>query len=167
MIRIEAVRRTTVPTTVVATVVATICMLAACAGPVTLVDSPSIRLTRIDSGHMSFNRQNFVLGFDISNPNSFPLPVQVLNYNVQIADQDFASGKTEGAFTVPANGDSSFAISVDLDMMQQSSSISSLLRVGSQGQIPYELNGSLTVDIPFTRAIPFSNKGTISLISGL
>jgi LEA14-like dessication related protein len=163
MIRIEAITRTAVP----AAILATICLLAACAGPVTLVDSPSIRLTRIDSGHMSFNRQTFVLGFEISNPNSFSLPVQVLNYNVKFADQDFASGKTEGAFTVPANGDSSFAISVDLDMMQQASSIASLLRAGSEGQIPYELNGSLTVDIPFTKPIPFSNKGTISLISGL
>jgi LEA14-like dessication related protein len=116
---------------------------------------------------MSFNRQTFVLGFEISNPNSFSLPVQVLNYNVKFAGQDFANGKTEGAFTVPANGDSSFAISVDLDMMQQASSIASLLRAGSEGQIPYELNGSLTVDIPFTKPIPFSNKGTISLISGL
>ena len=163
MIRIEAITRTAVP----AAILATICLLAACAGPVTLVDSPSIRLTRIDSGHLSFNRQTFVLGFDISNPNSFPLPVRVLNYDVQIADQEFASGKTESAFTVPANGDSSFAISVDLDMMQQASSIASLLRAGSQGQVPYELNGSLTVDIPFTRAVPFSHKGPISLVSGL
>ncbi len=146
---------------------AAICMLAACAGPLTLVDSPSIRLTRIESGHMSFNRQKFVLGFDISNPNSFPLPVQVLNYSVRIADQQFASGKTEGAFTVPANGDSSFAIGVELDMMQQASRIGSLLRAGSQGQISYELSGDLTVDIPFTQPIPFSNKGTISLVSDL
>jgi LEA14-like dessication related protein len=167
MIGYQTITRSSVLATVVATILATICMLAACAGPAMLVDSPTIRLTRIESGHMSFNRQTFVLGFDISNPNSFPLPVQVLNYNVQIADQQFASGKTDGAFTVPANGDSSFAISVDLDMMQQTSRIGTLLRAGSQGQIPYELNGSLTVDIPFTQAIPFSNKGTISLISGL
>jgi LEA14-like dessication related protein len=163
MIRNKTVTRTSV----LATILATIGTLAACAGPVTLVDSPSIRLTRIESGYMSFNRQTFVLGFDISNPNSFPLPVQVLNYSVQIADQQFASGKTEGAFTVPAHGDSSFSISVDLDMMQQASSIASLLRAGSQGQVPYELNGSLTVDIPFTQPISFSNKGTIPLVSDL
>ncbi len=116
---------------------------------------------------MSFSRQTFVLGFDISNPNAFPLPVKVLSYSVQIADQRFASGQTDGAFTVPANGDSSFAISVDLDIMQQTSRIASLLRAGSEGEINYELNGSLTVDIPFTKPIPFSNKGTISLIAGL
>ncbi len=143
-----------------------ICMLAACAGPVTLVDSPSVRLTRIDSGRMSIDRQTFVLGFDISNPNAFPLPVKELSYNVRIADQQFASGKTEGAFTVPANGDSAFDISVDLNMMQQSAQIASLLRAGSQGLVTYELNGSFAVDIPFTQPIPFSNKGTISLISG-
>lgn len=145
---------------------ATSCLLAACAGPVTLVDSPTVHLARIEAGHMSFNRQTFVLGFDISNPNPFPLPVQVLSYDVSIADQPFASGRTQGAFTVPANGDSSFAISVDLDMMQQASRVASLLRAGSRGQIPYELNGSLTVDIPFTRPIPFSNSGSISLASG-
>ncbi|HSD68456.1 MAG TPA: LEA type 2 family protein, partial [Woeseiaceae bacterium] len=117
------------------------------------MDSPTVHLARIESGHMSFNRQTFVLGFDISNPNPFPLPVQVLSYDVSIADQPFASGRTQGAFTVPANGDSSFAISVDLDMMQQASRVASLLRAGSRGQIPYELNGSLTVDIPFTRPI--------------
>ncbi len=163
MIRIKIVTRSSV----LAVVLAPICMLMACAGPVTLVDSPSVRLTRIESGHMSFNRQTFVLGFEISNPNSFPLPVQALRYSVHIVDQQFASGQTEGAFTVPANGDNAFAISVDLDMMQQTSRIAYLLRAGSQGQVPYELNGSLAVDIPFTKPIPFSNKGTISLISGL
>ena len=148
-------------------ILAATCFLAACAGPVTLVDSPTIRLTRIEPGHMSFNRQTFVLGFDISNPNAFPLPVEVLSYDVSIADQQFASGKTKGAFTVPANGDGTFAISVDLDMIQQASRVASLLRAGSQGRIPYELNGSLTVDIPFTRPIPFSNSGSIALASGL
>jgi len=146
-------------------VVAT-CLLGACAGPATLVDSPTIRLAKIESGHMSFSRQTFVLGFDISNPNPFPLPIQVLSYDVSLADEQFASGRTEGAFTVPANGDGSFAISVDLDMIQQAARVASLLRAGSQGQIRYELNGSLTVDIPFTRPIPFSNSGTISLASG-
>jgi LEA14-like dessication related protein len=144
-----------------------ICLLAACAGPVTLVDSPSVRLTRIESGRMSFDRQTFVLGFDISNPNAFPLPVKELSYNVQIANQQFASGKSWAAFTVPSNGDSSFAISVDLDMMQQASQIASLLRAGSRGALAYELNGKLAVDIPFTRPILFSNKGTISLVADL
>jgi len=147
-------------------IVAATCLLGACAGPATLVDSPTIRLAKIESGHMSFSRQTFVLGFDISNPNPFPLPIQVLSYDVSLADERFASGRTEGAFTVPANGDGSFAISVDLDMIQQASRVASLLRAGSQGQIRYELNGSLTVDIPFTRPIPFSNSGTISLASG-
>jgi LEA14-like dessication related protein len=143
------------------------CLLVACAAPVTLVDSPSVRLTGIESGRMNFDRQTFVLGFDISNPNTFPLPVKELNYNVKIAGQQFASGKTEGAFTVPSNGDSSFAISVDLNIMQQSSQIGTLLRAGSQGFVSYELDGSLAVDIPLARPIPFSGKGTISLIADL
>lgn len=145
-----------------------LCMLTtACTGPVTLVDSPSVRLTRIETGHMSFDSQTFVLGFDISNPNSFPLPVQAVSYSVNIGEQRFASGTTQGEFTVPARGDSSFAISVDLDMLQQTSRVAALLRAGSRGDVPYELDGTLTVNIPFTRPIPFSTKGTIPLTSGL
>lgn len=142
------------------------CVLAACAGPVTLVDSPTVRLQRIESGHLGFDRQTFVLGFEISNPNPFPLPVRSLSYDVSIAGEQFASGKTEGEFSVPGNGDGSFAISVELDMMRQASSLASMLRAGSRGSVPYELRGSLTVDIPFTRPIAFSNSGSISIASG-
>lgn len=138
-------------------------MLTACASSTALVESPSIKLANIRSGHLGFDRQTFVLEFQISNPNSFPLPVRAVRYNLLVAEQRFASGETAGEFTVPAGGDSAFAISVDLDMMQQTSRLSSFLRVGSQGDVPYKLDGSISVNIPMTGLIPFSNSGSIAL----
>jgi LEA14-like dessication related protein len=143
--------------------IALVCTLSACAGTASLVDSPSIRLTNIQSGHMGFDRQNFVLEFAIHNPNAFPLPVRSLRYDLQIAEQRFASGETQGEFTVPAGGDSAFAISVDLDMLQQASRLASMLRVGSRGDLPYKLQGDISVNIPMTRPLPFSSSGSISL----
>lgn len=155
MLRIEEIVRSSA--------LATLCMLTACSTAPTLVDSPSVSLTRIQPSRMSFDRQTFVLGFDIRNPNAFPLPVKSIRYRIQIANQRFASGETQGEFTVPADGASSFAISVDLDMLQQTSRLAPFMGVTARGDVEYQLDGSLTVNIPLTKAIPFSNKGTISL----
>lgn len=143
--------------------IALMCVVSACASTTSLVESPSIKLANIRSGHLSFDRQNFVLEFEIHNPNAFPLPVKALRYDLQIADQRFASGETQGEFTVPAAGDAAFAISVDLDMLQQASRLASMLRVGSRGDLPYKLHGDITVNIPLTRPVPFSSSGSISL----
>jgi LEA14-like dessication related protein len=115
---------------------------------------------------MSFDRQNFVLEFEIHNPNVFPLPVKGIRYDLQIAEQRFASGETQGEFTVPAAGDGAFAISVDLDMLQQASRLASMLRVGSRSDLSYKLHGDLTVNIPMTKPVPFSSSGSISLDQG-
>lgn len=143
--------------------IASMCVLSACASTASLVESPSINLVNIRSGHMGFDRQNFVLEFEIHNPNVFPLPVRAIRYDLQIAEQRFASGETQGEFTVPAAGDGAFAISVDLDMLQQASRLASMLRVGSGGNLSYKLHGDLTVDIPMTRPVPFSSSGSLSL----
>jgi LEA14-like dessication related protein len=147
--------------------ISALCLLVSCAGSATLIESPSVGLANIRSGQMSFDRQTFVLDFEIHNPNAFPLPVKALRYNLQIADQRFASGETRGEFTVPAGGDSAFAISVDLNMLQQASGLASMLRVGSRGDLPYKLDGSVTVNIPLTRPVPFSNNGILSLTDDL
>ena len=65
-----------------------------------------------------------------ANPNPFPLPVKSIRYSVQLGERRFASGETQGTFNVPASGEGSFAISVDMDMLQQTSQLSSLLRGG-------------------------------------
>jgi len=137
--------------------------LTACAGTQTLVSAPSVNLTSVKLENASFSRQTFLLGFDVSNPNPFPLPVKAVKYNVSFDDRDFAGGETEGSFTVPARGDDAFMISVDLDLLDTATQLTSLLRGGVPEQVSYALDGSLTVDIPFTRPIPFSSTGVIRI----
>ena len=75
----------------------------------------------------------------------------------------FAGGKTQGSFTVPARGDDSFAISVDLDILSTATHLTSLLSGGFRESVSYELKGSLAVDIPFVNPIPFSSSGVINM----
>lgn len=144
-------------------VLASTCFLSACAGTGTLIDSPSVNLTSVELAEVSLGRQTFNLGFDVDNPNPFPLPIQAVEYRVILDKKKFAGGATEGSFTVPARGRDDFTISVDLDMLNSAAQLSSLLLGGTREAVSYELQGSLTVDIPFTKPLPFSSTGVIDV----
>lgn len=139
--------------------------VAGCAGTSVSIEKPTVQLSNIAVDHLSFTGQSFLLSFDVSNPNPFPLPVRAVRYHVQLADQTFASGETPGDFSIPASGDGNFDISVELDILKSASSLTSVLRGGMGQPVAYELNGSLAVDIPFIKPVPFSTSGIITIAS--
>lgn len=136
-------------------------LLSACAGTETLVSSPTVSLTSVELERADFSQQTFLLAFDVQNPNPFPLPVKSLTYKVMFDERQFAGGEARGRFVVPARGDDKFAISVDLDVLSSATHIAALLDNGAPELVNYALQGSLTVDIPYTRPIPFSSSGVI------
>lgn len=140
--------------------------LSACASTETLISSPTVNLTSVELTAISLKRQSFDLGFDVDNPNPFPLPVKAVEYRVLFDDERFAGGETEGSFTVPAGGQDAFIISVDIDFINTATQFASLFSKGVPERVNYELRGSLTVDIPFTRPIPFSSTGVIDVDGG-
>lgn len=141
--------------------------LGGCASTDTFVRTPEVTLSSVTMTGLSFNSQKFLLSFDVSNPNSFPLPVKSVRYHLRLGEHRFASGETQGEFSIPAHGEDSFAISVDLDILQQTSQITSLLRTGMNESVDYELEGSLVIGIPFTPPINFSKSGFVSVANDL
>lgn len=139
--------------------------VAGCAGTSLSIEKPTVQLSSVAVDQLSFTGQTFLLSFDVSNPNPFPLPVRSVRYHVQLADQTFASGETLGDFSIPASGDGNFDISVELDILKSASSLTGVLRGGMGQPVPYELNGSLAVDIPFVKPVPFSTSGVITIAS--
>ena len=134
-----------------------------CAGTSLRVESPAVRLSGVEIAELSFSQQTFLLGFDIENPNPFPLPVRAVQYRVLLDGERFAGGETQSDFTVPARGDDSFVISVDLDFLNSATQLVSLLRGGMREEVAYELDGSLAVDIPFVKPLPFRAEGVIAV----
>lgn len=138
-------------------------LLSACVGTGTVIDAPKVDLIGVELTAADFRHQTFLLRFDVDNPNPFPLPVKAVTYRVTFDDQKFAGGETQGRFTVPARGDDTFAISVDLDLLGSATQLTSLLRGGLRENVSYELKGSLAIDIPFVSPIPFSSSGVINM----
>lgn len=137
--------------------------LAACASNGSLINPPTVNLTSVELAKFDLKRQTFHLGFDVDNPNPFPLPVKAVEYRLILDNRKFAGGATEGRFTVPAGGQDAFVISVEIDTLNMASQLSSLLRDGMPDQVHYELRGSLIVDIPFARPLPFSTSGIVNV----
>ena len=87
------------------------------------------------------------------------------SYGVKLDGQHFASGETASEFTVPADGDAQFAISVDLDLLQTAPQLLFIVRQGIRQDISYELEGYLALDIPLTSPVKYRSRGTIRLRS--
>ncbi len=142
-------------------------LLGACAStPTTLVESPYISLNRVEVQSLGLNSQTVLLGFGMTNPNPFPLPVESLSYGVRLDGHRFASGETHGEFTVPAQSDTAFAIEVELDLLRTAPKLIHIVRDGAHRDIPYDLEGEIAVDVPFAPDVPFETSGTIRLFAG-
>lgn len=148
-------------------IVAMACLSAGCATTTeeAFIRQPTVELSGVVLDELSFSGQTVLLSFDVSNPNPYPLPVRAVRYHVQLDDESFARGETVGEFSVPAGGDGQFAISVELDVLKSMSSLTSVLKDGVHKPVNYELIGSLALDLPLVKPVPFSTTGVITIAS--
>ncbi len=94
------------------------------------------------------------------------MPVNHVSYGLKLDGQRFASGETASDISVPAGGANEFAISVELDLLATAPRLLSIIRDGTRGAIPYELEGRLGVDIPMTPPVSYRTEGAIRLNTG-
>ena len=147
-------------------ILVTVAALGGCASlPENLISKPEVELRDVQVMGLGFQSQTFLLSFDISNPNPFPLPVNHVSYGVKLDGMRFASGKTASDISVPASGTTQFAISVELDLLNTAPRLLSVVRDGARGEIPYELEGQLGIDIPMTPPVTYRTTGAIRLDS--
>lgn len=141
--------------------------LTACASLEELVAEPEVRLADVELRDLDTDRQTFVLSFDVSNPNPYPLPVAQVAYEVSLDGMRFASGETQCALTIPAKGDGELAIKVDLDLLRTAPDLLFVVRDAARRDIPYALDGTLAFDIPQTKPVRFSNEGAIRVTAAV
>jgi LEA14-like dessication related protein len=138
-------------------------LLSACASLENIVSAPKVSLRNVHVENIGFNSQTFILAFDVTNPNAFPLPIKSINYGVRLDGHRFASGEAASEFTVPARGDREFAISVNVNLLQTAPELLFIVRDATRRDIPYSLEGRLGIDIPYTKPVKFENSGLIRL----
>jgi len=141
-------------------------LLASCAGMEPLIAAPGVSLRNVQVTELDHKAQKFRLGFDITNPNPFALPIRHVSYGIELDGRHFAGGSATSAFTVPAQSDAEFSISVELDLLRTAPQLLYVIHDGVTRDIPYSLKGELAVDIPFAKPLAFSKDGEIRLFAG-
>jgi LEA14-like dessication related protein len=137
-------------------------LLAACSVFNPKFTKPTLSVVSIEMLHGNLLQQDFQVKFRIQNPNDRALPVKGLHADLTVGGEPFATGSSQKSFIVPALGDTEF------DMMITANMALGLLKLANNmdkqsDAIAYDLNGVVTVDLPFVGDVPFHQDGSFSL----
>ncbi|HLY52322.1 MAG TPA: LEA type 2 family protein [Steroidobacteraceae bacterium] len=99
----------------------------------------------------------------VRNPNNRVLPVDGLEYTLEVDGQPFATGESAASFVVPALG------AADFDMNVTTNVAGTLLRLLARAAdargpgVPYRLYGKVTLSSGWVRSLPFEERGRFDL----
>jgi LEA14-like dessication related protein len=124
-------------------------------------ERPILTVVGIDMQGGNFLQQNFLVRFQVQNPNDRALPVSGLHAELNVAGQRIASGVSNRAFVVPPMGQSEFDMTISANMAM------ALLQLANRhaDSIDYEVTGAASLDLPFLHDLPFHQTGSFSLNS--
>jgi LEA14-like dessication related protein len=136
-------------------VIACCSLLAACTPR---FEKPALSVASVEFLGGNLLQQNFQVTFNIHNPNDRTLPVSGLSAELRVGGDPIATGSSARAFVVPAFGDMQFDMTITADLAL------GLLKLAKRSDaLDYELNGVVSIDLPFFRSLPFHQSGSFSL----
>jgi LEA14-like dessication related protein len=140
--------------------------MAACSLLAPKFERPNLTVVGIEMVGGNFLQQNFLVKFNIQNPNDRALPVKGVHAQLDAFGERIATGVTNRAFVVPALGETQFDMTITANMAL------ALLKLANgrdthSDSIDYDLTGAASIDLPFLRDLPFQQHGSFSLRSAM
>jgi LEA14-like dessication related protein len=136
--------------------------LAACSVLAPHFNRPNVSVVRIELHSGNLLQQNFAVTLHIQNPNDRVLPVTGVHVQLNVGGEQIASGVTDRAFVVPAQGESDFDMSIKANMALALLKLTNKMNEHADS-IDYDLSGAASIDLPFLRDLPFHQTGSFSL----
>lgn len=137
---------------------------AACSLVAPHFERPILTVAGIELVGGNLLQQNFLVKFNVQNPNDRALPVTGLHAELNVLGERVASGSIDRAFVVPAQGSSQFDMTIRASLAMVLFKLKQSTDKGSD-DIDYELTGAAGIDLPFLREVPFQQRGVFSLKS--
>jgi LEA14-like dessication related protein len=135
--------------------------LSGCASPLTSdFERPEFRLAGVGLGQPGLFEQELILSLRIENPNDYEIAIDRVSFDLEVNGEHFADGRSTQNFELPARGEATVPVSVDVptkDFLER------VMRLGSEGRFDYRLTGEAELDSWFLRTLPFEREGSLAL----
>jgi len=136
--------------------------IAACSLVAPHFEKPILSVAGIEFAGGNLLQQNFLVKFNVQNPNDRALPVTGLHAELSVLGERVASGVSNRPFVVPAHGSSEFDMTISANLAMVLFKLKQSTDQHSD-DIDYELTGAAGIDLPFLREVPFQQRGVFSL----
>ncbi len=139
----------------------TLLILSGCSSLSSRIEPPRITLAGIEPLSMNLFEQTYKLKLRVQNPNDFDLPLEAMNYVLELNGSKFANGVSRQQVTIPAY-DSAI---VETEVISNLASLFSQIQdfaVKGTGNLQYRLLGDVNVGNWDSR-IPFEYDGELNL----
>jgi LEA14-like dessication related protein len=134
--------------------------LSACSALRPDLEVPRLTLVSVAMTSADIFNQQFLVKVNVQNPNARELPVKGIDYKLFLEGDSFAEGVSEKPFTVPAEGDIDFDMTVRTNFVSGAARLIS--RLNGRDQVNYVVEGKVLTDISMLKKIPFQETGTVT-----
>ena len=142
------------------TVALLVAFVAACASlPTTKPIAPKVRVVSVKPLNLSLSKTNLRFRLEISNPNTFDLPLRQLDFVASFAGDQIAQGISRDAVTIPAKGQAMLEVAVVTELSKLFGQIKDMLKA-SEYDLAYGVKGSVKL-ANWPSRIPFNVEGEL------
>ena len=135
-------------------------------GNLPLIKLPKIKIGSLKLKKVGFSGADLELKLNLSNPNSFKLFINQLNYDFSINGQNWITGKTSKQTNISEKNDTNFIIPISLDFLKMGRTVYNLIQGDTNLNYKLDSNINLKTSIPMIGQvkIPLNKSGQVNLI---
>ena len=138
-------------------------LLSGCAGLTDDLQAPRLSLVSANMTSADVFSQQFRVRVKAENPNARALPIKGIDYKLFLEGDSFAEGLSAAPFSVPANGEREFDLTMRTNFVSSIGRLLSRLTGTGNRTVQYTFTGSVTVDMPFSPKLKFAESGMVDL----
>jgi LEA14-like dessication related protein len=126
-----------------------------------ILQKPTFAIREIDLSPISLTEANFLLGFEVYNPNHFDLTLEYLEYAVYLKDKKIVKGGLGNEYLVSASSTTPIQIPTHVTFKDLGGEFSAII---TGEDVPYKIEGNARIKTAFgSNDYPFSKEGRINL----
>jgi LEA14-like dessication related protein len=121
-----------------------------------MIQEPKVSFNSVDIAGVTLRGVDLIARVDVENPNGISIPMPNIDWELFLNKNPFSEGVLENNNqTIPKNGIATIDVPVNVTYEKLYSSLSSLLNLMGQKEVPYDLAIKLTFDMPIIKNLPY------------